>query len=169
MVLETMLLRTMLASLCLSRVTAYSLCHQRLATEIAGRRISRRTRRYITNDDEERISVTGTVYSADNGAPIVTLFTKDGCTLCDKVKDVLVSLKTELPHSLSAVDITDAEHEMWFSKYKYDIPILHIDGQYWTKHRLDEDEARDGLQLAIQGDFLPRDGEPDAGEMERRQ
>ena len=80
-----------------------------------------------------------------------------------------MSLKTELPHSLNAVDITDAEHESWFSKYKYDIPILHINGQYWTKHRLDEDEARDALQLAIQGDFVPRDGEPDAGEMERRQ
>ena len=89
MMLEAMLPRTMLASLCLFRATVHSLCHQRLATEIAGHRISRGARRYMTNDDEEQISVTGTVYSAtDDGAPIVTIFTKDGCTLCDKVKDV---------------------------------------------------------------------------------
>ena len=82
---------------------------------------------------------------------------------------VLASLRSEHPHSLEAVDITDDEHEMWFSKYKYDIPVLHIDDQYWTKHRLEEDEARAGLQKAIQGNFVARDGDPDAGEMERRQ
>jgi hypothetical protein len=82
---------------------------------------------------------------------------------------VLVPLRDELPHSLEAVDITDNGHEVWFSKYKYDIPVLHIGEQYWTKHRLDEDEAREGLTLAIQGAFKPSDGEPDAGEMERRQ
>jgi len=80
-----------------------------------------------------------------------------------------VSLKTELPHSLEAIDITDEEHGMWFSKYKYDIPVLHINNQYWIKHRLEEDEARGGLQQAMEGDFVAKDGEPDAGEMERRQ
>jgi hypothetical protein len=38
--------------------------------------------------------VSGTIYSAeDPDAPVVTLFTKDGCTLCDKVKDVRKSLR----------------------------------------------------------------------------
>ena len=34
-----------------------------------------------------QISVTGTVYELE-GAPTVKLFTKQGCTLCDRVKDV---------------------------------------------------------------------------------
>lgn len=43
----------------------------------------------MTTNDDERISVTGNVYTAaDDSAPVVTLFTKNGCTLCDKVKDV---------------------------------------------------------------------------------
>lgn len=58
---------------------------------------------------------------------------------------------------------------MWFSKYKYDIPVLHIDNQFWIKHRLEEGVAREGLKQAIEGTFTAQSGEPDAGEMERRQ
>lgn len=115
-------------------------------------------------------SVTGSVYTSEDGdAPTVRLFTKEGCTLCDKVKDVLTTLQDELPHSLDAVDITDEENEFWHEKYKYDIPVLHVGEQYWTKHRISEEEARDGLMEAISGSFSNRSGEPDAGEMERRQ
>ena len=42
-------------------------------------------------DDEtnaqRQSSVTGPIYDMSNG-PTVKLFTKEGCTLCDKVKDV---------------------------------------------------------------------------------
>ena len=131
-------------------------------------------------------SVSGPVYTADDEeAPTVTLFTKEGCTLCDKVgespdhrgenwshapsptppiaataaaaaaititititavtaavaaadcrpriqvKDTLREVSTDVPHSMVAVDITDAEHEKWFGMYKYDIPVLHLNGVY---------------------------------------
>lgn len=123
------------------------------------------------NNADERKSVTGPIYNVDDSnAPMVTLFTKDGCTLCDKVKDVLGSIKDkeEYNHSLRAIDITDDEHQDWYSKYKYDIPVLHIDGQYWIKHRLSEDEAITGLQEAKEGTFSSPPGEPDADKMERR-
>lgn len=114
-------------------------------------------------------SVTGTAYSSvDADAPVVKLFTKDGCTLCDKAKDVLKEIQEEYPHSLEQVDITDAGHEEWFSKYKYDIPVLHVNNQYWIKHRIDQEEAKNGLTLAREGKFSKQDGEPDAGAMERR-
>eukprot|EP00816_Leptocylindrus_hargravesii_P003295 CAMPEP_0196803210 /NCGR_PEP_ID=MMETSP1362-20130617/2594_1 /TAXON_ID=163516 /ORGANISM="Leptocylindrus danicus, Strain CCMP1856" /LENGTH=207 /DNA_ID=CAMNT_0042174663 /DNA_START=233 /DNA_END=854 /DNA_ORIENTATION=- len=127
------------------------------------------------NASGERKSVTGPIYTADDSStPMVTLFTKDGCTLCDKVKDVLESLKNSngeaYSHSLQAIDITDEEHkETWYSKYKYDIPVLHMDGEYWIKHRLTEDEAIKGFQAVKEGTFSSPPGEPDAGEMERRQ
>mmetsp|Transcript_18894 Transcript_18894/g.27953 ORF Transcript_18894/g.27953 Transcript_18894/m.27953 type:complete len:161 (+) Transcript_18894:373-855(+) len=115
-------------------------------------------------------SVTGTIYSAmEKDAPIVRLFTKEGCTLCDKVKETLESLRDEIPHSLEAVDITDSEHTIWHDKYKYDIPVLHVGEHYWTKHRVTSDEARKSLCQARSGSFKRRSGEPDAGEMERRQ
>jgi glutaredoxin len=114
-------------------------------------------------------SVTGPIYTSLECDPTIRLFTKEGCTLCDKVKDTLQSLREELPHSLEAVDITDLGHEDWYEKYKYDIPVLHVGDQYWIKHRISEEEAREGLRAARMGQFSVRKGEPDAGKMERRQ
>jgi glutaredoxin len=99
--------------------------------------------------------------------PNVTLFTKGGCTLCDKVKDVLESIRTDHPHSLYAIDITDNDKTHWFDKYKYDIPVLHMNGIYWAKHRLTIDDATAGLMEASNGQFTPRGGEPDASRLER--
>ena len=90
------------------------------------------------------------------------LFTKAGCTLCDDAKAVLRAVSAAAPHSLEAVDITDAEHEGWFRRYKYDIPVLHIGEQYWTKHRLTEAEALEALGAAARGAFEARRGDPDA-------
>ena len=116
-------------------------------------------------------SVTGSIYQADdssNGNKLqVTLFTKEGCTLCDKVKDVLQEFREEIPHSLDQVDITDEAHAEWHAKYKYDIPVLHLNGQYWLKHRTTNDEVRAGLLEALAGRLEARTGEPNAEAMER--
>ena len=115
-------------------------------------------------------SVTGTIYSSDDqDAPKVSLFTKEGCTLCDKVKDVLLETKQGgINHSLDAIDITDEEHAVYFDKYKWDIPVLHLNGEYWAKHRLSKEEAEAGLKAAIDGSFVSPFGEPNAKEMERK-
>lgn len=49
---------------------------------------------------------------------VVPSFTRgpSRCTLCDKVKDVLVEVREVHPHSLVAVDITDKENREWFDK-----------------------------------------------------
>ena len=123
------------------------------------------------NSESSGNSVTGTVYDAGaekKDYPIVQLYTKEGCTLCDKVSDVLRSIREDHPHSLEAVDITDDDKKEIFDKYKWDIPVLHIDGKYWTKHKLDVDEATEALESAKNGEFEKRRGEPNAGEMERR-
>ena len=120
-------------------------------------------------DDGERISVTGTIYDGHGGEPTVQLFTKQGCTLCDKATDALRSIRGSHPHTLEAVDITDEDKLIWYDKYKYDIPVLHIDGKYWAKHRLTPEVATEGLEAAKAGTFEAQAGEPNAGEIERRQ
>ena len=80
-------------------------------------------------------SVSGTVYEGPLGSPTVQLYTKAGCTLCDNAKEVLARAAEQQPHALEAVDITDAKHAQWWDRYKYDIPVLRIDGIYWAKHR----------------------------------
>ena len=105
-----------------------------------------------------------------NYSPIkIKLFTKEGCTLCDKVKDTLSSIRTDYPHSLYAVDITDEDKQVWFDKYKYDIPVLHMEDVYWTKHRLSVEEAIEGIEEVMGGEFEVRGGEPDAGRLEKIQ
>ena len=110
-------------------------------------------------------SVTGVIYA--NDGPTVRLFTKHGCTLCDKAKDVLAQAAAERPHTLESVDITDADKAHWWAKYKYDIPVLHIDGSYWAKHRITLDGALDALATASEGAFEAQRGEPDASRLER--
>ena len=73
-------------------------------------------------------SVSGPVYEGDG--PTIELFTKEGCTLCDDAKAVLDALRNDAPHSLVAVDITDADKTELWDRYKYDIPVLAIDGVY---------------------------------------
>lgn len=117
----------------------------------------------------ERISVTGTVYDGPQDAPIVRLYTKHGCTLCDMVSDTLSSVQNSHPHTLEAVDITDDDKKDLYDKYKYDIPVLHIGGKYWAKHRLTSDAAIEALVASKAGKFEEQAGEPDAGAMERKQ
>ena len=47
--------------------------------------------------------------------------------------------------------------------------VLHIGEHFWIKHRITTEEAIAGLIEATDGTFVARQGEPDAGEMERRQ
>eukprot|EP00321_Phaeocystis_globosa_P009747 CAMPEP_0118825030 /NCGR_PEP_ID=MMETSP1162-20130426/11008_1 /TAXON_ID=33656 /ORGANISM="Phaeocystis Sp, Strain CCMP2710" /LENGTH=209 /DNA_ID=CAMNT_0006755681 /DNA_START=27 /DNA_END=656 /DNA_ORIENTATION=+ len=114
------------------------------------------------------LSVSGTVYSAGDDAPTVQLFTKAGCTLCDVAKGVLASASAEQPHTLVAVDITDEDKTAWWDKYKYDIPVLHINNVYWAKHRIELDATLQALAAAKAGALEASKGEPDAGRMERK-
>lgn len=54
----------------------------------------------------------------------VTLYTKDGCRLCDEVKESLNQLQPNLPHQLQEVDIT-RDNDL-FQKYRYTIPVVQI-------------------------------------------
>jgi len=118
--------------------------------------------------DEARVSVSGVVYAAPADKPTVKLFTKDGCTLCDVAKDVLAMAAAQRPHTLEKVDITDPENSAWWDKYKYDIPVLHVDGKYWAKHRITPDAALEALTAAGEERFVEQKGEPDAARLERK-
>lgn len=51
---------------------------------------------------------------------------------------------------------------------RYDIPVLHINDIYWTKHRLSIEDAIAGISEACAGDFSARRGEPDASRLEHK-
>uniref|UniRef100_A0A8C8E6H1 Glutaredoxin-like protein n=1 Tax=Otus sunia TaxID=257818 RepID=A0A8C8E6H1_9STRI len=70
--------------------------------------------------------------SASTNKPVLTLFTK---------------------FILQEVDITLPENSAWYAKYKYDIPVFHLNGKFLMKHRVDIQKFEDHLmKLELQND-----------------
>ncbi|XP_029686561.1 glutaredoxin-like protein C5orf63 homolog [Takifugu rubripes] len=67
--------------------------------------------------------------------PTLTLFTKDPCSLCDEAKEALDPLRHRFV--LQPVDISLPENRTWFDRYKWDIPVFHLNGRFVMKHRVD--------------------------------
>ncbi|XP_056915389.1 glutaredoxin-like protein C5orf63 homolog [Takifugu flavidus] len=67
--------------------------------------------------------------------PTLTLFTKDPCSLCDEAKEALDPLRHRFV--LQLVDISLPENRTWFDRYKWDIPVFHLNGRFVMKHRVD--------------------------------
>ncbi len=75
----------------------------------------------------------------------VTLFTKEGCTLCEKVKPILARVGATYPLQVEEFDIT--RDEAVYAKYWDKIPVLHVDGEeafvskiaeHWLRRYLEE-------------------------------
>ncbi|KAG5272659.1 hypothetical protein AALO_G00167950 [Alosa alosa] len=73
-------------------------------------------------------------YSSPLQLPTLTLFTKDPCPLCDDAKEVLEPYKHRF--TLQQVDITLPENKVWYDRYKFDIPVFHLNGQFLMMHRV---------------------------------
>ena len=71
----------------------------------------------------------------------VVLYTKPGCGLCDEMKSEMKSAGVENLYTLEEVNIeTDAE---LFALYRYDIPVLLINGVEAYRHRLSAGQFRE--------------------------
>jgi len=75
----------------------------------------------------------------------ITLFTREGCCLCDEVKERVNRVAKDIPLQLELFDITT--NEAIYEKYKWSIPVVHIDGEevfvskmaeLWLRRELDK-------------------------------
>ncbi|HLL54740.1 MAG TPA: glutaredoxin family protein [Myxococcaceae bacterium] len=89
----------------------------------------------------------------------VRLYTKPACPLCDKAKAVLATVRERIPFDLEEVDIR-SDPEL-FERYKFDIPVIHIEGQKAFKHRVDPMLFEQRLRRELAG---TSDAKADAGE-----
>ncbi|KAM6105878.1 glutaredoxin-like protein C5orf63 homolog [Pterocles gutturalis] len=91
------------------------------------------------------------LFSASPNKPVLTLFTKKPCPLCDEAKEILEPYKKRF--ILQEVDITLPENLAWYDKYKYDIPVFHLNGKFLMKHQVDIEKFEDQLmKLELQND-----------------
>ena len=70
--------------------------------------------------------------------PLVEIYSKPDCCLCDEAKKVLLNVKKNLPFSLKETDIST--DNALFEKYKEEIPVIFINGRKAFKFRLTEEE-----------------------------
>lgn len=77
----------------------------------------------------------------------VTLFTREGCHLCEEVADHLDELQERFPHCLGRIDIT--EDDALYQRYRYVIPVVQI-GDVELRAPITEAELEDALRSAGQ-------------------
>ena len=76
----------------------------------------------------------------------VTLYTREGCHLCDVVKGVIHQVQRERPFELTIVDV-DTDPEL-VRLYGDEVPVVAIDGRKAFKYRVDAAALRDRLDRA---------------------
>lgn len=78
----------------------------------------------------------------------VVLYTKPGCGLCDEMKEQMLLANCDERYTLEEVDIeSDAE---LFARYRYEIPVLLINGVEAFRHRLTSEEFRGAVLRAAE-------------------
>ncbi len=75
--------------------------------------------------------------------PVVTIYSKPGCHLCEEVKEVIVNAGCPVEFRLEIVNIEqDAE---LYERFRDDIPVVFINGLKAFKHRVTTREFCDRL------------------------
>jgi glutaredoxin len=72
--------------------------------------------------------------------PRVTFFHAQGCSLCRRARDVLLSVREDIEFELAEIDIGgDAELE---ARYREWLPVVEIDGERAFVYHVDEPALR---------------------------
>jgi len=72
--------------------------------------------------------------------PHVVIYSRPGCHLCDDAKAAILSAGCSDQFVLEEIDIESDEELL--TKYKYDIPVIAINGVETFIHRVDPKEFR---------------------------
>ena len=70
----------------------------------------------------------------------VIVYSRPGCHLCDEAKDAIENSNCSDRYTLEEVNI-ESDNEL-LRKYKYDIPVIMIDGEEAFRHRIYPNEFR---------------------------
>ena len=67
----------------------------------------------------------------------VEIYSKADCSLCDEAKAILTKVRERIPFELIEVDI-EGDPKL-FERFKYDVPVVYVDGRKAFKHRIEEE------------------------------
>ena len=83
---------------------------------------------------------------AQCGPRDVTLYTRQGCHLCDEAKAAIAPILREVGAVLHEVNVD--EDEVLKERYGWDVPVIFIGQRKAAKHRVDLAQFRKQLQDA---------------------
>ena len=83
----------------------------------------------------------------------VVLYTKPGCSLCEEMKAAMSKAGCTALYKLEEVDI-ESEPEL-FARYRYEIPVLFINGVEAFRHRLLPDEFKAYVTALVSAQSKP--------------
>ena len=70
----------------------------------------------------------------------VIVYSRPGCHLCDEAKAAIENSNCSDSYTLEEVNI-ESDNDL-LRKYKYDIPVITIDGEEAFRHRVDPKEFK---------------------------
>ena len=76
------------------------------------------------------------------------LFTRAGCHLCEAAREIIERTRVIIPFGFEQVDIDDPANEQWLDAYDHEVPVIHIDGSEFARHRLDEQAFANTLRAS---------------------
>eukprot|EP01104_Vermistella_antarctica_P018798 TRINITY_DN7101_c0_g1_i1.p3 TRINITY_DN7101_c0_g1~~TRINITY_DN7101_c0_g1_i1.p3 ORF type:complete len:104 (-),score=19.35 TRINITY_DN7101_c0_g1_i1:122-433(-) len=83
---------------------------------------------------------------------LLQLITRPGCGLCEDAKETLLFVTSSLAKKSAnltvdyeEVDITAKGNESYYSKYQFDIPVIHLNGAELCRHRVTEEQLLHAL------------------------
>lgn len=83
----------------------------------------------------------------------LTLYSKPGCPLCKEAKREIEEFAKECELTLEVVDIT--QDPLLWEKYRYEIPVLLVQGQEAARHHIGLKKLRVLHQRWLAGELLP--------------
>ena len=79
--------------------------------------------------------------------PLVTLYGRPGCHLCDDARDVLERIRADAPFELVERDIEQDDELL--KRYLERIPVIALDGEELFDFFVDEPRLRAALRSAV--------------------
>ena len=63
---------------------------------------------------------------------LITIYSKPGCHLCDLAKDVIERCRQKVDFAVETIDIS--QNPELLERYRYDIPVILLDGTEIARH-----------------------------------
>ena len=76
--------------------------------------------------------------------PLVTVYSRSGCHLCENAEATVKNLKDELGFDLE-IKLIDGNQELE-KLYGHEVPVIHINGEHHDFFRVDEERFITSLQ-----------------------